>query len=82
MTKADKFIINAKFKHGHPSAMSNSAWLDLNKGCTVLKLHIMCHNPKLNCQEQIFFNPEKYMLEGARFKNTMKIFLRDPNCLD
>ena len=52
--------------------MSNSAWCDLNKNCTVLKLHDMCYNPKCNCQKQINFTPKQYMLEGAGFKNTVK----------
>ena len=48
MTRED-FMRNAKCKQGHRSAMSNSAWCDLNEKCTVLKLHDMCHNPKCNC---------------------------------
>ena len=52
--------------------MSNSAWYDLNKDCTVLKLHDMCHNSKRNCQKQITFSPKQFQLEGAGFKNTMK----------
>ena len=39
MTRAGNFIENAKSKHGHRSAMSISAWCDLNKNCTVLSLH-------------------------------------------
>ena len=52
--------------------MSNSAWCDLNKNCTVLKLHDMCHNPKCVCQKQITFSPNQFQLEGAGLKNTMK----------
>ena len=52
--------------------MSNSAWCDFNKNCTVLKLHDMCHNPKCKCQKQITFSPNQFQLEGAGFKNTMK----------
>ena len=37
MNKGEDFIRNASYKHGHPSAMSNSAWCDLNISCTVLK---------------------------------------------
>ena len=72
MTRGQDFIKNAKFTHGHRSAMSNSAWCDLNKNCTVLKLHDMCHNPKCKCQKQITFSPNQFQLEGAGFKNTMK----------
>ena len=63
---------HAKCKHGHRSPMSNSAWCDLNKDCTVLKLHDMCHNPKSICQKQIYSTPKQFMLEGSGFKNTME----------
>ena len=72
MTRGQDFIKNAKCTRGHRSAMSNSAWCDLNKNCTVLKLHDMCHNPKCKCQKQITFSPNQFQLEGAGFKNTMK----------
>ena len=75
MTRGQDFIKNAKCTHGHRSAMSNSAWCDLNKNCTVLKLHDMCHNPKCKCQKQITFSPNQFQLEGSGFKNkTKKIF--------
>ena len=75
MTRGQDFIKNAKCTHGHRSAMSNSAWCDLNKNCTVLKLHDMCHNPRCKCQKQISFSPNQFQVEGAGFKNTMeKIF--------
>ena len=77
MTKGEDFIKNAKCTHGHQSAMSNSAWCDLNKNCTVLKLHDMCHNPKCRCQKQITFSPKHFQLEGAGFKNTTKKYLRE-----
>ena len=72
MTRGQDFVKNAKCTHGHRSAMSNSAWCDLNKNCTVLKLHDMCHNPKCKCQKQITFSPKQFQLEGAGFKNTLK----------
>ena len=72
MTKGQDFIKSAKCTQGHRSAMSNSAWCDLNKKCTVLKLHDFCHNPKRKCQKQITFSPNQFQLEGAGFKNTMK----------
>ena len=75
MTRGQDFIKNAKCTHGHRSAMSNSAWCDLNKNYTVLKLHDMCHNPKCKCQKQIIFSRNQFQLEGAGFKITMrKIF--------
>ena len=72
MTRGQDFIKNAKCTHGHRSTMSNSAWCDLNKICTVLKFHDMCHNPKCKRQKQITFSPNHSQLEGAGFKNTMK----------
>ena len=72
MTRGPDFNKNAKCTHGHRSAVSNSAWCDLNKKCTVLKLHDMCHNPRCKCQKQITFSPNQFQLEGAGFKNTMK----------
>ena len=68
MTRGQDFNKNAKCTHGHRSAMSNSAWCDLNKNCTVLKLHDMCHNPKCKSQKQITFSPNQFQLEGAGFK--------------
>ena len=72
MTKGEDFIKSGKCTHGHRSAMSNSAWCDLNKDCTVLKMHDFCHNPKCKCQKQITFSPNQFQLEGAGFKDTMK----------
>ena len=72
MTRGQDFVKNAKCTHGHRSAMRNSAWCDLNKNCTVLKLHDMCHNPKCKCQKQITFSPNRFQLECGGFKNTMK----------
>ena len=72
MNRGQNFIENAKCTHGHWSAMSNSAWCDLNKNSTVLKLHDMCHNPKCKCQKQINFSPNQFQLEVAGFKNKMK----------
>ena len=75
MTKGEDFIRNAKCTHGHRSAMSDSAWCDLNKNCTVLKLHDMCHNPKCKCQKQITFTPKQFQLEGGSIKSKLqKIF--------
>ena len=72
MTRGEVFIKNAKCTNGPRSALSNSAWCDLNKNSTVLNLHDMCHNPKCKCQKQITFTPKQFQLEVAGFKNTMK----------
>ena len=55
-------------------------WCDLNKGCTVSKLHDLFHNPKCIRQKQITFTPKQYMLETSGFENTMrKIFKGSQN---
>ena len=75
MTRGQDFIKNAKCSHGHRSAMSNSAWCDLNKNGTVLILHDMCHNPKCKCQKMITFTPSQFQLEGGSIKcKLQKIF--------
>ena len=76
MTRGKDFIKSAKCTHGHRSAMSNSAWCDLNKNCTVLKLHDMCHNPKCKCQKQITFSPNQFQLEGGSIKSKLKSIFR------
>ena len=72
MTRGLDFIESGKCTHGHRSAMSNSAWCDLNENCTVLKLHDMCQNPKCKFQKQITFSLNQFQLEGNGFRNTMK----------
>ena len=72
MTRGEHFVRNAECMHGHRSAMSNSAWCDLNKDCNVLKLHDRCHNPKFNCQKQNTSTPEQFQLEGGSIKTKTK----------
>ena len=55
--------------------MSTSAWCDLNKNFTVLRLHDMCHNPNCKCQKQINFTPKEFQPEGGSIKSKLqKIF--------
>ena len=72
MTGAEDFIKNAECSHGHRSATSNSAWCDLNKNCTVLKLHDMCHNPNCKCQTQFTFTPKIFQFEGGSIKTKLQ----------
>ena len=75
MTKGEDFIKRGKCKNNHCSSMSNSAWIDLNKDCNLLKLHDKCPNPKCGCQKIITFTPHQYMLEGGSIKSKLqKIF--------
>ena len=76
MTRGQDFIKNAKCTHGHRSAMINSAWCDLNKNCTVPKLHDMCHNAKCKCQKQLTFTPNQFQLEGGSIKTKLKSIFR------
>ena len=56
----------------HRAPVINSAWCDLYKDCTVLKLHDKCQNPKCNCQKQITFIPRQFQLEGLDLNKNMK----------
>ena len=56
--------------------MSNSAWSDMEKGCSILKLHDKCPNLKCNCQKIITFTPNQYMLEEGSIKNKLKTYLK------
>ena len=61
--------------------MSNSAWCDLNKNCTLLKLHDMCHNAKVICQKRIIFTPKPFQLEGGSIKSTLQKIFKGHNLL-
>ena len=76
MTRAENFIRNANCKYGHRSAMSNSAWCELNKICTVLKLHDISHNCKCKCQKQTTFTLSQFQLDGGSIKNKLQRFFR------
>ena len=76
MIRGEDFIKNAKCSRGHRSAMSNSAWCDSNKNCTVLKLHDLCYNPKCNCQKQTTFTPKQFQLESGSIKIKQKSIFR------
>ena len=76
MTKGEDFIKRGKCKNNHCSAMSNSAWTDLNKSCSIMKLHDKCPNPKCNCQKIITFTPKQYMLEGGSMKSKLQKLFR------
>ena len=56
---------------GPCSAMSNSAWCDLNSKGDILKLHDKCSNPKCDCQKIITFTRQQYMLEGGSIKKRL-----------
>ena len=72
MTKGKDFIKRGKCKNNHCSSMSDLAWSDLNKDCSILKLHDKCPNPKCNCQMVITFTPHQYMLEGGSIKSKLQ----------
>ena len=75
MTKGEDFIKRGKCGKNHCSAMSNSAWTDLNSKGNILKLHDKCPNPKCGCQKTITFTPHQYRLEGGSIKSKLqKIF--------
>ena len=72
MSRYDKFQKRGKCIHGHCSGLSNSAWTDLDKNNSILKLHDMCANKNCNCQKQLTFTPRQYMLEGGSVKSKLK----------
>ena len=75
MTRGEDFIKKGRCKNKHCSAMSNSAWVDLNSQGNILKLHDKCPNPKCGCQKIITFTPHQYMLEGGSIRSKLqKIF--------
>ena len=48
-----------------------------------LELHKKCPISKCNCQKQVFFTPNQFQLEGARFKKKMaEKFQRDQSSLE
>ena len=72
MTRGENFQKRGKCRNGHCSSLSGSAWSDLNKNGTILKLHDMCPNQNCKCQKQITFTPKQFELEGSGFKSFMK----------
>ena len=72
MTTGEYFMRKGNCKKNHCSAMSNSAWCDLNSKGGLLKLRDHCNNPKCKCQMQISFSPRHFQLEGSCFKKTMR----------
>ena len=75
MTRAESFTNRGICSKNHCSAMSNSAWTDLNSKGDILKLHNKCPNPKCGCQKIITFTPHQYMLDGGSIKSKLqKIF--------
>ena len=75
MTRGEDFSKKGKCSKNHCSAMSNSAWTDLNSQGNIFKLHDKCPNPKCNCQKIITFTPHQFMLEGGSTKSKLqKVF--------
>ena len=72
MSRYDKFQKRRKCIHRHCSCLSNSAWTDLDKNNSILKLHDMCANKNCNCQIMLSFTPRQYMLEGSGVKSKLK----------
>ena len=75
MTRAESFLKRGKCSKNHCSAISNSAWTDLNSQGNILKLHDKCPDPKCGCQKIITFTPHQCMLQGGSIKSKLqKIF--------
>ena len=72
MNRRENFQKRGKCKKGHCSTLSGSAWTDLNKNGTILKLHDMCPNQNCKCQKRITFTPRQFELEDSALKSFMK----------
>ena len=72
MTRGEDFIKKGRCKNKNCSAMSTSAWTDLNSQGNILKLHDKSPNPKCGCQKSSTFTPHQYMLEGGSIKNKLQ----------
>ena len=70
MTRREDFLKRRNGIFKHCSAMSNSAWCNLNSKSDTLKLHGFCHNPRCDCQTQFTSTPRGFQIEGSGFKNT------------
>ena len=71
MTRREDFIKKGRCKNKHCSAMSNSAWCDLNSKGDILTLHDKYPISKCNCQKVLTFTPHQCMLEGGSLKNKL-----------
>ena len=81
MTKGESFFKNAKCKHGHRSAMSNSTWCDLKKDCTVLKLMICVIILNVTDKSKLLLFLNNFNLKVVRLKVSFKKFLSAHNML-
>ena len=57
MTRGQDFIKKAKFSHGHRSAMSNSAWCDLNKNVPYSNYTICAIIPNVSVRNRLLSVP-------------------------
>ena len=74
MTKGENFINKGNCGHIHCSAMSNSAWCELNSKGDTLKLQDRCS--KCNSQKLFNFTPRQNTLEGGSIKGKLKSIFR------
>ena len=75
-TKGEDFIKKRRCKNKHRSAMSNSAWCDLNSKGDILELQDICPSPKCNCQKTNTFTPHQNMLDRGSTKSIIQKFFR------
>ena len=76
MSKREDFVKRGVCKNIHGSSMSNLAWCNLNKDCSILKVHDKCPNPKFICQKVITFTRHRYMFESGSIKSKLKSIFR------
>ena len=78
LTIGQKFELKGKCKKNHFSAISNSAWCDLNCEGDILKLHDMCPNHTCICQKQIIFTDRQFQVAGTGFKKKLQKYFKGP----
>ena len=77
MTRGEDFNEKGRCKKEDCSAMSSSAYCDINSKGDILKLHDKCPNPKCNCQKIITLHLIIICLKVDRSKVSFKKFLKE-----
>ena len=77
MTRGQNFIKNSKCTHGHRSTMSNSAWCELNKSCTVLQYTICAIILNVSAKNKLFSVQSNFNEKELDSKIPRKKYLRD-----
>ena len=72
MTKGEDSIQKRKCKNIRCSALSKSAWCDLNDKGDILIQYDKCPNRKCNFQKIVTFTPHQHTLWGGSIKSKLQ----------